>query len=378
MAASMAVPPWPSTSSPACAARGLAATTIRWAAWTGGRAGWSATAAAVMPRPHAVTTARRLILIRSMVMATPPGAIETLLCTAQLSRKLDQSSRPKRCAMSTEKRSQRITVPELRARKGGDPIVCLTAYTTPMAQRLDPLVDLLLVGDSLGMVVYGFETTLPVTLDMMIAHGAAVHRGSKRACLVVDMPFGSYQESPAAAFRAAARVMAETGCSAVKVEGGREMAETIGYLTGRGIPVMGHIGLMPQAVHSLGGYRARGRDQAQGDDIVQDAEAVAAAGAFSLVIEGTVEPVARAITQRVPIPTIGIGASPACDGQVLVIDHVVGMFGDFTPKFVRRYAEIGDRITEAVSAYAADVRARRFPGPENCFGAAPTPLARAK
>jgi len=280
--------------------------------------------------------------------------------------------------MSTEKRSQRITVPELRARKGGEPIVCLTAYTTPMAQRLDPIVDLLLVGDSLGMVIYGFETTLPVTLEMMIAHGAAVRRGSKRACLVVDMPFGSYQESPAAAFRAAARIMAETGCSAVKIEGGREMAETIAYLTGRGIPVMAHVGLMPQAVHSLGGYRARGRDQAQGDDIVEDAEAVTAAGAFSLVIEGTVEPVARAITQRVAIPTIGIGASPACDGQVLVIDDVIGMFGDFTPKFVRRYAEIGDRVTEAASAYAADVRARRFPGPENCFGAGPTALARAK
>jgi 3-methyl-2-oxobutanoate hydroxymethyltransferase len=280
--------------------------------------------------------------------------------------------------MSTEKRTQRITVPQLRARKGGEPIVCLTAYTTPMAQRLDPIVDLLLVGDSLGMVIYGFETTLPVTLDMMIAHGAAVRRGSQRACLVVDMPFGSYQESPAAAFRAAARIMAETGCSAVKIEGGREMAETIAYLTGRGIPVIAHVGLMPQAVHSLGGYRARGRDEAQGDDIVEDAEAVTAAGAFALVIEGTVEPVARAITQRIAIPTIGIGASPACDGQVLVIDDVIGMFGDFTPKFVRRYAEIGDRVTEAASAYAADVRARRFPGPENCFGAGPTALARAK
>lgn len=280
--------------------------------------------------------------------------------------------------MSTERRSQRITVPELQSRKGGVPIVCLTAYTTPMAQRLDPLVDLLLVGDSLGMVLYGFETTLPVTLDMMIAHGAAVRRGSQRALIVVDMPFGTYQESPAAAFRAAARIMAETGCSAVKVEGGREMAETIAYLAGRGIPVMGHVGLMPQSVHSLGGYRARGRDQAQAQDIVEDAEAVVAAGAFSLVIEGTVEPVARAITQRVPVPTIGIGASPACDGQVLVIDDVIGTFSDFTPKFVHRYAEIGDRITEAVTAYAADVRARRFPGPENCFGAAPTALARAK
>lgn len=280
--------------------------------------------------------------------------------------------------MSTERRNQRITVPELRARKGGEPIVCLTAYTTPMAQRLDPLVDLLLVGDSLGMVLYGFENTLPVTLDMMIAHGAAVRRGSQRACLVVDMPFGSYQESPAEAFRAAARIMAETGCSAVKLEGGREMADTIAYLTTRGIPVMGHVGLMPQSVHSLGGYRARGRDQAQAKDIMEDADAVAAAGAFLLVVEGTVEPVARNITQRVPVPTIGIGASPACDGQVLVIDDVIGMFTDFTPKFVRRYAEIGDRITEAVTAYAADVRARRFPGPEHCFGPSPAPIARAK
>ncbi len=279
--------------------------------------------------------------------------------------------------MSAAPRIQRITVPELQSRKGGVPIVCLTAYTTPMAQRLDPIVDLLLVGDSLGMVLYGFETTLPVTLEMMIAHGAAVRRGSQRACLVVDMPFGSYQESPAAAFRAAARIMAETGCSAVKVEGGREMAETVAYLTGRGIPVMGHVGLMPQSVHSLGGYRARGRDQAQAQDIIADAEAVAAAGAFSLVIEGTVEPVARAITQRVAVPTIGIGASPACDGQVLVIDDVIGTFADFTPRFARRYAEVGDRIAEAASAYAADVRARRFPGPENCFGAGPTALARA-
>jgi 3-methyl-2-oxobutanoate hydroxymethyltransferase len=280
--------------------------------------------------------------------------------------------------MSAAPRTQRITVPELQSRKGGVPIVCLTAYTTPMAQRLDPIVDLLLIGDSLGMVLYGFETTLPVTLEMMIAHGAAVRRGSQRACLVVDMPFGSYQESPAAAFRAAARVMAETGCSAVKVEGGREMAETIAYLASRGIPVMGHVGLMPQSVHSLGGYRARGRDQAQAQDIVADAEAVAGAGAFSLVIEGTVEPVARTITQRVAVPTIGIGASPACDGQVLVIDDVIGTFADFTPKFARRYAEIGDRIAEAASAYAADVRARRFPGPEHCFGAGPTALARAK
>jgi 3-methyl-2-oxobutanoate hydroxymethyltransferase len=269
--------------------------------------------------------------------------------------------------VSTERRNRRITVPELRARKGGEPIVCLTAYTTPMAQQLDPHCDLLLVGDSLGMVVYGFETTLPVTLDLMIAHGGAVRRGSERALIVVDLPFGSYQESPEAAFRAAARVMQETGCSAVKLEGGREMADTITYLTARGIPVMGHIGLMPQSVHSVGGYRARGKDEAQAADIMADAQAVAEAGAFSIVVEGVVEPLAREITERVAVPTIGIGASPACDGQILVVDDLIGMFNDFTPKFVKRYAEIGEEIGKAVAQYAADVRARRFPGPEHTF-----------
>ena len=275
--------------------------------------------------------------------------------------------------MSTERRNRRITVPELRARKGGEPIVCLTAYTAPMAQRLDPHCDLLLVGDSLGMVVYGFETTLSVTLDLMIAHGGAVRRGSERALIVVDLPFGSYQESPSAAFRAAARVMQETGCSAVKLEGGREMADTIAYLTARGIPVMGHIGLMPQSVHSLGGYRARGKDEGQAADILADAQAVADAGAFSIVVEGVIEPLAREITERVAVPTIGIGASPACDGQILVVDDLIGMFNDFTPKFVKRYAEIGVEIGKAVAQYAADVRARRFPGPEHCFGPGQSP-----
>ena len=271
--------------------------------------------------------------------------------------------------MSTENRTSRITVPELRARKGGEPIVCLTAYTTPMAQRLDAHVDLLMVGDSLGMVLYGFDSTLPVTLDMMIAHGAAVRRGSARACLVVDLPFGSYQESPAAAFRAAARVMAETGCSAVKLEGGREMADTVAFLTARGVPVMGHVGLTPQSVHRLGGYRARGRGEQQAGAILADAASIAEAGAFSLVLEGMVEPLARDVTGKVAIPTIGIGASPACDGQVLVTEDLTGLFGAFTPKFVKRYAEIGETIGQAAAAYAADVRARRFPGPEHCFAA---------
>jgi 3-methyl-2-oxobutanoate hydroxymethyltransferase len=279
--------------------------------------------------------------------------------------------------VSTERRNRRITVPEIRARKGGEPIVCLTAYTAPMAQRLDPHCDLLLVGDSLGMVVYGFDTTLSVTLDLMIAHGGAVRRGSERALIVVDLPFGSYQESPPAAFRAAARVMKETGCSAVKLEGGREMAETISYLTARGIPVMGHVGLMPQSVHSVGGYRARGKDQAQAADILADAQAVAEAGAFSIVVEGVVEPLGREITERVAVPTIGIGASPACDGQILVIDDLIGMFNDFTPKFVKRYAETGEEIGKAVAQFAADVRARRFPGPEHTFapGQRPQPTA---
>jgi 3-methyl-2-oxobutanoate hydroxymethyltransferase len=252
--------------------------------------------------------------------------------------------------------------------KGGAPIVGLTAYTAPIAQLLDPHVDFLLVGDSLGMVVYGLESTLPVTVEMMIAHGAAVMRGSLQALVVVDMPFGSYQESPEQAFRTAARIMAETGCAAVKLEGGVEMAETVRFLTERGVPVMGHVGLMPQSVNATGGFRVRGRDGPQAERVVADAKAIAETGAFSLVIEGTVEPVARAITESVSIPTIGIGASPACDGQILVTDDVLGLFTQFRPRFVKRYSELAPMITTAVAEYAADVRARRFPGPEHCFG----------
>jgi 3-methyl-2-oxobutanoate hydroxymethyltransferase len=273
--------------------------------------------------------------------------------------------------LSTQSRQSRISAPELRARKGGVPIVCLTAYTTPMARLLDPHVDLLLVGDSLGMVLYGMEDTLPVTLDMMIAHGAAVVRGSRQAAVIVDLPFGSYQESPQAAFRAAAKVMAATGATGVKLEGGCEMAETVAFLAERGIPVLGHIGLKPQSVHSLGGYKARGRAEPEARAIAADAEAIAAAGAFALVIEGTVEPLARTITRSIPVPTIGIGASPACDGQILVTEDVLGLFGEFTPRFVKRYAELSPTVREAVSSYAEDVRARRFPGPEHCFGAGP-------
>ena len=269
--------------------------------------------------------------------------------------------------MSAEGLPRRQTATAIRARKGGEPIVCLTAYTAPMAHWLDPHVDLLMVGDSLGMVLYGFDSTLPVTLDMMIAHGGAVVRGSERAFVVVDMPFGSYQESPSQGFRSAARVMAESGCGGVKLEGGVEMAETVAFLTSRGIPVMGHVGLTPQSVNSLGGYRSRGHDQAEAARILADAKAIAEAGAFSLVVEGTVEPLARRISEAIAIPTIGIGASPACDGQVLVTDDLLGLFAEFTPKFVKRYAELGEAVASAAASYAADVRARRFPGPEHCF-----------
>jgi len=264
-----------------------------------------------------------------------------------------------------------VGVPELRARKGGAPIVSLTAYTTPMAKALDAHVDFLLVGDSLGMVLYGFDSTLPVTLDMMIAHGAAVVRGAAHACVVVDMPFATYEASPALAFQSAARVLAQTGCAAVKLEGGVEMADTIAFLVGRGIPVLAHIGLTPQSVNAFGGFRVQGRDDARSEKIRADARAVADAGAFAVVIEGVTEPLARQITAEIDIPTIGIGASPACDGQILVTEDMVGLFSDYTPKFVKRYAELGTDLEAAVQAYARDVRARTFPGPEHCFDASP-------
>lgn len=270
--------------------------------------------------------------------------------------------------MTTFTRKRRTTVPDIRNRKGGEPIACLTAYTAPVAKHLDPYLDLLLVGDSLAMVVYGMDSTVGVTVDMMIAHGKAVVRATEQALVVVDLPFGSYQESPQQAFRTAARVMAETGCQAIKIEGGREMAETVRFLTERGVPVFGHVGLMPQSVNTAGGFRAVGRGDAEAQRIVADAEAIAEAGAFAIVIEGTMEPVAREITERVAVPTIGIGASPVCDGQILVTDDLVGMFTDFKPKFVKRYAHLGDDLKKAAAAFADDVRNRRFPEPEQCFG----------
>jgi len=265
------------------------------------------------------------------------------------------------------KQKQKMTVTGVRAQKGGDPLVCLTAYTALTAQLLDDHTDILLVGDSLGMVLYGLDDTLSVTLDMMIAHGKAVMRRSRKACVIVDMPFGSYQESPEVAFRNAAQVMKEVGCDGIKLEGGIEMAETISFLTERGIPVLAHIGLLPQSINTSGGFRSHGQNKEEADRILSDAIAVANAGAFASVIEGTIEPLARKITQNIDIPTIGIGASPACDGQILVTEDLVGLFSDFTPKFVKRYADLGQQITAAVKQYSDDVRSGRFPGPEHCF-----------
>jgi 3-methyl-2-oxobutanoate hydroxymethyltransferase len=259
-------------------------------------------------------------------------------------------------------------VPDLAGRKGGELIVSLTAYTAPMAKILDPHCDFLLVGDSLGMVLYGLDSTLGVTLDMTINHGAAVVRGSTRACVIVDMPFGTYQESPAQAYRNCARVMIETGCAAVKIEGGTEMAETVSFLVERGIPVMGHVGLKPQSVNIAGGYRAHGRNPDEARKIKDDAHAIADAGAFSVVIEGVVEHLAAEITREIPIVTIGIGASSECDGQVLVTEDAMGMFTDFTPKFVKRFAEMGEEMSKAAAEYAKEVKARTFPADEHCYG----------
>lgn len=271
--------------------------------------------------------------------------------------------------MSAVRHSRRITVPEIAAHKGGERIVCLTAYNTATARLLDPFVDILLVGDSLGMVLYGFDTTLPVTLEMMSLHGKAVVRGSERACVVVDLPFGSYQQSPSEAFRAAARIMSETGCAAVKLEGGVEMADTIAFLVERGVPVLGHVGLQPQSVMKTGGYRARGKSEAEAARLMADSKAIADAGAFGLVLECMVESLARRITSEISIPTIGIGASPACDGQILVTEDMAGLTQDVTPRFVKRYADVGRDIAAAAKAFAAEVRAGAFPRAEHCYGA---------
>lgn len=263
---------------------------------------------------------------------------------------------------------KRLTIPAIRDRKGKDPVVMLTAYTTRMAQLLDPHCDVLLVGDSLGQVIYGLPSTLPVTLDMMIAHGAAVVRGSYHSLVIVDMPFGSYEASPEHAFESAARVLAETGAAGVKLEGGTAMAPVVAFLTRRGIPVMGHIGLTPQSVNALGGYGARGRSNAEHAQILDDARAIADAGAFGMVAEGIVEGLANEVTAAVAVPVIGIGASAQCDGQVLVTEDMLGLF-ERTPRFVKRYDDLAGRISAAVETYAAEVRSRDFPGAEQVYPA---------
>jgi 3-methyl-2-oxobutanoate hydroxymethyltransferase len=268
--------------------------------------------------------------------------------------------------MSAITESKRISVPDILTHKGGVPLVCLTAYDAVLANLMDPQVDLILIGDTVGMVVHGMKTTLPVTLDMMILHAKAVMRGTAHALVAVDMPFGSYEESPPQAFRNAARVLAETGAQAVKLEGGVRMAETVRFLTSRGIPVVGHVGLTPQCIQALGGFKAQGREQSQWPAIEEDARAVAEAGAFAVVLEAMAEPLAAKITAEIPVPTIGIGASSACDGQILVVNDMLGLTPR-TPKFVRRYAHLGEEIASAVTAYAADVRARAFPGAEHTY-----------
>ena len=268
--------------------------------------------------------------------------------------------------MSKQTEVRRVTAPDIAKRKGGEPIVALTAYHAHTARIIDPYVDLLLVGDSLGMVMHGYETTVPVPLDLMIMHARAVVRGSTTALVVVDMPFGSYEESPAVAFRNAARVMKETGCGAIKLEGGRHMAETVRYLTDRGIPVMSHIGLTPQAINTIGSFKPRGRFRSEWAAFEEDARAIADAGAFAVVLEALAELLAARITRQIAIPTIGIGASAECDGQILVLEDMLGL-SPRVPRFVKEYAQIGAAIESAVKSFAGDVRNRAFPGAEHTY-----------
>jgi 3-methyl-2-oxobutanoate hydroxymethyltransferase len=268
--------------------------------------------------------------------------------------------------MSAQASGKRITTAEIAARKAGEPIVCLTAYDAPTAEILDDICDLILVGDSVGMVVHGLPSTVGVTMEMMILHARAVMRGSRRALVVVDMPFGSYEESREKAFENAARLLKETGAQAVKLESGRYAADTIRFLVERGVPVMGHVGLRPQAINVLGAFKARGRTTAERAEILAEAEATAAAGAFAVVVEGVSEDLAQEVTERVAIPTIGIGASTACDGQILVTQDMLGLF-DWTPKFVKRYAALRTAIRAAAEAYAGEVRRRTFPEPAQVY-----------
>ncbi|MEX0306377.1 MAG: 3-methyl-2-oxobutanoate hydroxymethyltransferase [Ruegeria sp.] len=268
--------------------------------------------------------------------------------------------------MSATARKKAPNAEDIRARKGSDPLVSLTAYTTPMAHLMDAHCDFVLVGDSVGMVLHGLTSTLGVTMEMMIMHGQAVARGLDKAMMVIDMPFASYEHDPAQAFRNAARLMSETGAGAVKLEGGVEMSETIRFLVKRGIPVMAHIGLTPQSINTLGGYKVQGRDE-QAEAVLADARAVTEAGAFSVVLEKVPQGLANQITSEIEIPTIGIGASAGCDGQILVVDDMLGFFTAFKPKFVKRYADLGPLAEAAIAEYAAEVRARSFPADEHVF-----------
>lgn len=283
-----------------------------------------------------------------------------------------QSSLSKKSAVAepvAKPRRAKMTVPKFMARKseeGGEPLVCLTSYTAHVARLCDQHCDMLLVGDSLGMVIHGMDNTLGVTLEHMIMHGQAVMRGAESALVVVDMPFGSFEESPEIAFRNAARIVKETGCQAVKLEGGREMAPTISHLSKRGVPVCGHIGLMPQAMNTVGGFKTQGKDEAEWEPILDDARAVEQAGAFAVVVEGVVEPLAQKITEAVSIPTIGIGASAACDGQILVFEDMIGLFPR-VPTFVKRYGAMEEMMIDAIARYAEEVRDRRFPAEEHVY-----------
>ena len=268
--------------------------------------------------------------------------------------------------MSATSSLRSVLPPDIRARKGTAPLVVLTAYTTPVARLVDAHCDIALVGDSVGMVLHGMTSTLGVTMEMMLLHGKAVVRGCTRAMVVIDMPFGSYEESPEQAYRNAARLMAETGAPAVKLEGGAHMAETIAFLTRRGVAVMAHIGLPPQSVNTLGGYKVVGRE-GEAEGVMADARAVEEAGAFAVVLEKVPMGLAARITQNLTIPTIGIGAGAACDGQVLVVDDMLGLFTEFRPKFVKRYANLGQDADRAIAEYAAEVRARSFPAPDHAF-----------
>lgn len=283
--------------------------------------------------------------------------------TSTLSKKLAVSD-PDQASENYAKK-KKMTVPAFTARKGGDPLVCLTAYTAHVARLVDEQADMILVGDSLGMVIHGMPNTLGVTMEHMIMHGQAVMRGTQKALVVVDMPFGSFEESPEVAFRNAARIIKETGCTAVKLEGGQEMAETIAYLAMRGIPVMAHVGLMPQQMNTAGGFKAV-RESEQFDAVIADAKAIEAAGAFAVVIEGVAVGLANKVTKAIGIPTIGIGASAECDGQILVFEDMIGLFPR-VPTFVKRYGNMEEMMRDAIVRYADEVRDRSFPADEHTY-----------